>query len=152
MSEETLRLAVHLLGCATYTAYIMTLRGDVPFGMSPRFEFEIGDYVMETSTVYYFFESLDGACEGFKEKVRRMKAEGRSALDCIGRLKAVELTDVFTAEDWGDPTRPIPQKKIYVLETLDGREFRWENCSFIKVPNSAQFLKGWSAGFNLKIA
>jgi hypothetical protein len=73
-----------------------------------------GDLVMEVTT-------------------HRMK--NRDPFEGIGRLVGVGYAPLFaTAAGYG-PDEKIPERKVWdiTLDFDDGRAFRWENASFIKV-------------------
>lgn len=120
--EDRIRL-VELLKISAHELYRSTLVGSP----APRVE-ELGrelsepkpgDLVMEITT-------------------HRMKE--RDPLEGIGRLVARGLAPYYaTREDaraagWEDD-EPIPDREVWdiTLEFDDGRAFRWENASFIKV-------------------
>lgn len=88
-------------------------------------DIQIGDLVVETSTAL-----MDG---------RRGEKYFRPALDALGYLVKITWEPVV----WGDPDfvwdeavegKPEPTEKCVYIKTLDGREFRWTNASFISCP------------------
>lgn len=88
-------------------------------------DIQIGDLVVETSTAL-----MDG---------RRGEKYYRPALDALGYLVKITWEPVV----WGDPDfvwdeavegKPEPTEKCVYIKTLDGREFRWTNASFISCP------------------
>lgn len=50
----------------------------------------------------------------------------------LGVLKAIEWVPCREPEDDEDPAK-IPRFAQYVLQLPDGRDFRWDNASFIRV-------------------
>lgn len=109
---------------SAYIAYRNTLIGNAPKCVSDTFARmsapQIGDWVIETSTVYGFRHSPS------------------SDLDGIGILEAVEWENVVFGDPefvWDEETegRPHPTEKIYYIRTMDGRQFRWSNASIVAV-------------------
>ena len=112
---------------SAYNAYRNTLIGNAPKIVTDAFDRmtapEIGDWVIETSTVH------------------RMRHSPSSDLDGIGILEAVEWEKVV----FGDPEfvwdeeaegKPHPTEKIYYIRTMDGRQFRWSNASIVAILSS----------------
>jgi hypothetical protein len=79
---------------------------------------KVGDLVMETSTL---------------RRPWSIPSQG------IGRLMSIVSEPAYTPEQWreagGAADEPIPHHTIYYIAPIfdDGRRFRWENASFIKV-------------------
>jgi hypothetical protein len=84
-----------------------------------------GDMVVEISTIWV---GLPGP---------RNNNNPNHYLDSVGVLTKITREPMFTPEEWDENTEgePIPTESVYYLNTLDGREFRWTNCEFIRVPN-----------------
>lgn len=64
---------------------------------------------------------------------------GRSALDGLGYLlretwEPVVFSDPDFVWDEKAEGKPHPTERCYYIRTLDGREFRWTNASFISAP------------------
>lgn len=115
-AKNDLEPIARLLQHATNTAWSLALQG------TPRSDdaykhmgnIKPGDMVMETSTALM---------------------QSRPALDGIGELLRVVQEDV-PFDDWNvDTDGPIPKERVYYIKTLDGREFRWTNATFVKVPD-----------------
>jgi hypothetical protein len=127
---DTIEKLASALRVATYNAYSATLIG-ANIGCVERLqermaEVKVGDIVVETSTIYM--------------------APRRSHMDGIGIL----LRDVREpvnfgpdAEPWDEVAegRPHPTERVVYIQTFDGREFRWENASFISVPS--ELIRNW---------
>lgn len=109
---------------ALYNAYSNTLVGRAPqcvFDLGDRFkDVRAGDLVVEVTTC--------------------LMRNGRPAIDAVGHLLRITEEPV----DFGDPEfvwdekaegRPHPTERCYYIRTLDGREFRWTNASFISAPS-----------------
>lgn len=115
---KALEIAATALRRATYNAHGLALAGSSP-NAGRILEFmrtmKPGNMVIETTTVW-----------GMRK--------GMSDLDGIGILirEAVEPVRelVWDIETDG----PLPEERVYYIKTLDGREFRWTNASFIAVP------------------
>lgn len=125
---DVLREAARLLGCATHAAYMCTLRGDVPVGSSKNFEPAIGKMIMEISSFYW-------SCAVPFER-------DYDPINSIGVWEREEQEPVFTPEQWaegGGEDEPIPTERVIYIRTLDGREFRWVNANFIRVPDTTGF-------------
>jgi hypothetical protein len=77
-----------------------------------------GDVVLEVSTIY------DESRTGTR----------------LGRLVRVAAEPVFTATEWaeggGRPDEPIPTERVWYIALDGGREFRWTNATFIRVPET----------------
>jgi len=67
----------------------------------------------------------------------------KTALDttALSLLERITAEPVWTDEDWKEQgeSGPIPTKKVWHIRTLDDRGFRWENATFIRVPNACDF-------------
>lgn len=122
------RLARQIVTMA-YNAHSAVLVGRAPdcvHELRKRFDdIKEGDLVVETTTA-----NMDG---------RRGEKHFRPALDAVGYLIKITWEPVV----WGDPDfvwdeavegRPEPTEKCVYIRTLDGREFRWTNASFISCP------------------
>lgn len=88
-------------------------------------DIQVGDLVVETTTCL-----MDG---------RRGEAYLRPALDAVGYLiRVTQEPFAFSDPDfvWNEEEegRPHPQEKCTYIRTLDGREFRWTNASFVSAP------------------
>jgi hypothetical protein len=116
-----------LLCISAYNHYLATLVGNPTPSVkragdrmtSPR----VRDWVIETSTIY----------DRARDKNR------------IGRLLRVENEPICTAEQWaerGGGIEPVPRERVTYLRTVDGREYRWTNASFIAVPAD---IRDWEA-------
>ncbi len=109
--------ALELLAVNAYIAHTLSICGD-PSPDQARYHERmgnpvVGDLVLETT------------------------AYDAPAINRIGRLISVEmgLPHDFDPDDWDtDVDGPLPEELIWTIETLDGRNFRWRNCSFITVP------------------
>lgn len=112
-----------------YNAHGAVLVGDAPqcvHDLRNRLkDIQVGDLVVETTTC-----NMDG---------RRGKKYYRPALDAVGYLLRITWEPVV----WGDPDfvwdekvegEPHPTEKCTYIRTLDGREFRWTNASFVSAP------------------
>ncbi len=128
--QEAARWAAY----SAYGAYMATLRGDVPAWSHKNFEPEVGQPVVEISTIGMWDEPERYAA---KEEYAHLS----NVLNCIGTLERIAAEPVWTEEEWkeGGDTGPIPTQKVWYIRTLDGREFRWENATFIRVPNTRNF-------------
>lgn len=122
MKHEELEKLARLIAIGTYNAYSHTLVGyGAPriFELSDRLQdIQIGDLIVEITTCLMPL---------------------RPALDAVGVLLRITQEPV----DFGDPDfvwneeeegRPHPTEKCTYIRTLDGREFRWTNASFVSVP------------------
>lgn len=114
---------LHLLKCAVYSAWSSNLIGGPP-RTTDRFNWfkdvRPGMLVMETSTAWV--DERD---------------EHR-----FGYLIAVETDNFHTDEEWEEikadwEGEDRPQDTFWRLKLLsDGREYRWRNASFIRVPEN----------------
>lgn len=107
-----------------YNAYTATLVGNpakvtADFGDRMK-DPKIGDFVIETSTVY--------------------RSRGTGDIDAIGVLEEVAWEKVAFDSDpefvWDEAVegRPHPLERVTYIRTLDGRRFRWVNASFVAAP------------------
>lgn len=106
---------VELLAISAYVAWSNVLSGSNSAAQHNYFERmrhpTVGELVLEITTH------------------RRVKA-----IDRIGRLISV-TREPYDYPDWNvSEDGPIPTREIWTIKTLDGREFRWENCDFIVIP------------------
>jgi hypothetical protein len=97
------------------------------FELSDRFrDVRVGDLVVETTTAL-----MDG---------RKGPKYHRPALDAVGYLLRITWEPiVFTGDPdfvWDEKVegRPHPKEECVYIRTLDGREFRWTNASFVSAP------------------
>ncbi len=127
--QEAARLACY----SAYAAYMATLRGDVPAWSHKNFEPVVGQPVVEISTM--------GMWGADPAKYKPEHAHLANVLNCIGTLERIAAEPVWTEAEWKaeGETGPIPTQKVWYIRTLDGREFRWENATFIRVPNTRNF-------------
>ena len=115
---------LELIAINAYTAYRNTLIGNPPPAIKRYSERirnpEPGDLVLEITN------------------------PGARAVDRIGRLKSVGMENPppeevskadYDVAEWGRPYPPY-EERIWRIETLDGREFRWWNANFIVIPES----------------
>lgn len=136
---EQLRQAAKLLGHSAYAAYMTTLRGDVPAGSSKNFEPCVGQWVMETSA-WGMFCAPDA-----KERYAKEHSHVLDPLNFIGVLGRIVAEPSMSAEQWNEGVEdkndwePVPTEKVYYIKTLDGRDFNWRNCRFIRIPDSHNF-------------
>lgn len=132
MDNKELEELAGLIGIAAYNAYGAVLVGDpapVTEALYKRMQdVRVGDWVVEQTTILMTGNS--GARHGHYRK----------AIDAVGKLLRITQEKV----DFGDPSfvwneaeegRPHPTEKCFYIQTLDGREFRWTNASFISVPS-----------------
>jgi hypothetical protein len=124
MSTPDLEAIATAFRQSAYMAYSNTLIGNGPECVHRAFKRmtspQIGDWVIETSTIH-----------GFRHK------DGTD-LDGIGVLEEIAWEKV----DFGDcdfvwdeeaEGRPHPTEKISYIRTMDGRRFRWTNASIVAV-------------------
>lgn len=122
MENHELASIARLIGTSVYNAHGAVLVGNPARVTEALYErmkdVRIGDWVVEQTTILM---------------------PNRSALDAVGRLIKITQEKV----DFGDPNfvwdgaeegRPHPTETCTYIRTLDGREFRWTNASFISVP------------------
>ena len=112
VSEPSLTDLLELIASSAYIAYSHTLNGA---GIPAHIRYfermrhpEVGDLVLESTTM-----------------------SRASAIDRIGRLKAITLEPL---EGWDDIDEPTPNEKVWTITTMDGREFKWRNADFIVIP------------------
>lgn len=113
---------VELLKITAYNVYKATLISGPKFTQDLFTELSEprpGDLVMEITT-------------------HRMK--DRDPLEGIGRLVAVGYAPIFATREEAtaagyEEEEKIPERKVWdiTLDFADGRPFRWENASFIKI-------------------
>lgn len=121
MTEEQLEEYARVLRTSAYNAYTNTLVGTAPqciYDAGARMKAPVvGDWVIETSTIYM---------------------NGRSPLDAVGILEEAGREPVV----WSDPDFvwdeeeqgvPHPTEQVWYIRTLDGRRFRWTNASIIAI-------------------
>lgn len=111
-------MSERLIEVLAYSSWLNTLTGNP----APRIKElhdrmsspQVGDLVLETSTIY------------FEDRVGTR----------LGKLTRIALEPMYAPEDWNEQEegRPIPTEKIWYIELPDGREYRWNNASFIAVP------------------
>ena len=128
--QEAPRLACY----GAYAAYMATLRGDVPAGSHQNFDPIVGVPVVEISTMGMWDDARDFPPD---------RAHLKDVLNCIGTLEKIAMEPIWTPEQWKEmgesESDPISTQKAWYIRTLDGREFRWENARFIRVPNARDF-------------
>lgn len=77
---------------------------------------DVGDWVMENTTGHLK-----------NQNIKR-----------IGRLEKIVLEERFYSDEakkeFLDHGEEIPKEKCYYIRLIDGTEFKWTNCSFIKIP------------------
>lgn len=126
--EQTVRLIETL----AYNLYRNTLIGNAPPNIQEAHDDlthpKPGDLVVEISTIY------------------NQGARGRDGMEprglCgIGRLVRKCSEPFCSMQEWidvhgGEEAEPIPEEHVWyiLLEFDDGREYRWTNAVFIKVP------------------
>jgi len=130
--REQLQAAARLAAYGAYAAYVATLRGDVPAGSHKNFDPVVGAPVVEISTIGMWDDPRPFPTD---------RAHLKDVLNCIGTLERITAEPVWTDEDWKEQgeSGPIPTKKVWHIRTLDDRGFRWENATFIRVPNACDF-------------
>jgi hypothetical protein len=120
--EEMLRL----VASSAYTAYVNTLSGK----NSPAQDFYykrmskpvVGDLVVETSSLCFYIRNC------------------KSLINHIGRLESIKSEPY---PDWeAEEGEDIPERNIWVIRTLDNRQFEWENCSFVAIPEQPYSHQG----------
>ena len=135
-TRAQLQQAARLACYSAYAAYMATLRGDVPAGSHKNFEPVVGMPVVEISTIG-MWDNLD------RYKLDPSREHLRDVLNCIGTLERTANEPLYTPEQWTEMGEseddPISSQKAWYIRTLDGREFRWENATFIRVPNTHDF-------------
>lgn len=128
MTTDDLEQIARTMGVCAYTAWVAVLCGN-PTGNQEQLnkrmrDIQVGDWIVETTTIL-------------------MSVTGRSyrpALDAVGRLvKITQEKVVFSDPDfvWDETAegKPHPTEACTYIKTLDGREFRWTNASFVSIPN-----------------
>jgi len=125
-SKQELEEIARAIGISTYLAYTTTLVGN-PAPITTEYrdrvkDVRVGDMVVEVTTILM---SVTGG-------------HYRAALDAVGHLvKITQEPVVFSAGfvwDEKEEGRPHPTETCTYIKTLDGREYRWTNASFISVP------------------
>lgn len=116
-----------------YNASSVSLVGTGPqcvHDLRKRFEdIQPGDLVVETTTCL-----MDGRRGSSGPKFHR------PALDAVGYLIKITWEPIVFEGDpefaWDDAVegKPHPTEKCVYIRTLDGREFRWTNASFVSAP------------------
>jgi hypothetical protein len=122
-------LAKNIVAMA-YNSYTNVIVGNAPQCVHDLYnryqDVRIGDLVVELSTALMCF--AEGRCKY------------RSALDAVGYLLRVTQEPVVFSGDpdfvWDEAVEgcPHPTERCVYIRTLDGREFRWTNASFISAP------------------
>lgn len=85
-----------------------------------------GDLVVEISTVNL------GKMRGDDRQWEDRDVRG------IGYLLRIVEEPFWTAAEWAEQdggTEPIPTHPVTYLRLFDGREMRWENATFVRVPD-----------------
>lgn len=117
------------IAVSLYNASGSVLVGKAPpcvFALSHRFrDIRVGDLVVESTTAL-----MDG---------RRGEKYYRPALDAVGYLLRITWEPIVFSDTtfvWDEEIegQPHPTEKCTYIQTLDGREFRWTNASFISAP------------------
>ena len=115
--------SLHIAACSAYAAYRNTLSGTS--SPSQQYYYErmsnpvIGDLVLETSS---------------------LTMNDIRPIDRIGYLKSVLMTPYPIPEYWDETTdgsweeNGLDSRDVWTIQTLDDREYTWENCRFIVVP------------------
>ena len=136
ITRVQLQQAARLAAYSAYAAYMATLRGDVPAGSHQNFQPEVGVPVVEISTIGMWDNLVHYKLDESREHLR-------DVLNCIGTLERIANEPLYTPEQWVEmgesENDPISSQKAWYIRTLDGREFRWENALFIRVPNARDF-------------
>lgn len=117
---EGAALHAYMLLMAAHTARCLTLHGD---SYTPAFNWfqqepAPGDLVFETGTAHRVYRGDPGR-----------------ALLAVGTLIRTAW-EPFPG-DWSDEPK-VPLERIYYIRGLDGREHRWTNAQFQRVPNSPE--------------
>jgi hypothetical protein len=111
MQKPDINNLLKLVAAAAYAAYSNTLCGNPSPNQEAYYKRmsnpEVGDLVLEIS-----------------------RLRGPKVIDSIGRLISI-TNEPFP--DWEDD-EPVPKRDVWTIKTLDDREFRWENCNFIVIP------------------
>lgn len=123
---EQLKEAARLACASAYAAYSATLRGDVPVGSRKNFDAVEGKPVFECMM---------------------WRMGQNNILDCIGVLDRTLREPICSEEHWRDPVNghgaypeePVPTEQVWYIRTLDGREVRWTNALFVRVPDGPDF-------------
>lgn len=116
MTESDQHLIARLIRNASHAAYTLAL-GSARTGVYKKFtDPQPGDFVWESSTAYI--------------PARDWHAVGR-LLRIVQEPMQMEWNE---AEDG-----PRPMERVWYIELLDGRESRWTNCEFLKVPDHARW-------------
>jgi hypothetical protein len=131
VKKDALEKLARDIATMAYNASGAVLVGNAPpcvHELRKRFEdIKIGDLVVETTTAL-----MDG---------RRGEKYFRPALDAVGYLVKVTWEPIVWEGDpdfvWDEVVegKPHPTEKCTYIQTLDGREFRWTNASFVSAPN-----------------
>ena len=64
------------------------------------------------------------------------------AIDRLGELISVTDEEMEwpqeAKDEWLEDPRngPVPKERFYTIKTLDGREYRWHNADFIRIPDN----------------
>jgi hypothetical protein len=124
-TEAELEQIARAIGVSNYLAYTASISGQ--HGAARELydrmkDVRVGDMVIEITTILM---SVAGK-------------HYRPALDAVGHLvKITREKIVFSDPDfvWNEEEegQPHPTEKCTYVKTLDGREFRWTNASFISV-------------------
>lgn len=126
-SKEELEQIARAIGISNYLAERAVLVGNpapVTQGHYERMkDIRVGDLIVEKTTILM---SICGK-------------HYRPALDAVGHLvKITQEKIVFGDPDfvWNEEEegKPHPTETCTYIRTLDGREFRWTNASFLSVP------------------
>lgn len=125
MSAPTTKETAAFLCAAGYAAYCGTLTGRP--GVPGLFEWmkdpKPGDLVLEVTSI----------CR--TDDIYR-----------VGTLLRIEIGWFHDDDKWEqvkgewNADEPRPTDTYWVIETLDGYEYRWSNCSFIKLPRTSRHV------------
>jgi hypothetical protein len=104
---------------SAYNAYLNTLISGPPVIHEAYKRMSnpvVGDWVIETSTIY-------------------MKGHNLNGLGVLAEIanEPVDFNDPDFVWDEVEEGRPHPKERVYYINTLDGRRFRWTNASVIAI-------------------
>jgi hypothetical protein len=120
MSEPTtsMDIAATLIRRGSHAAYLLALgHASGPHAYQCFKDPKPGDHVWESSTAY--MPSRDWHAVG----------------------KLLRIVQEPVAMEWNEQEDgPHPQERVWYIELLDGRESRWTNCEFLKVPMDPRAL------------
>lgn len=115
---EKLATSIRRFADAAYGATLVGRAPDCTIDFNRRMRApQIGDLVIETSTVY--------------------RSRGTTDIDAVGYLEEVAREKVIFDDDpdfvWDETVegQPHPTEPVTYIRTLDGRRFRWTNANFV---------------------